>query len=174
MRPDKKKTRHHDSQKCANKAKLKAAEKARKAPNKSEKAIKGLEEGANNSGTRDSEVHDSGVHAVDGRDVSDSSYSKRQVTSNWTKYEIPSSDEEEGAVTGPDFHFVLENSSKVSDRLQLKAEREWENKLELAINAGIGHFPNLLRIFIHNFNSVLGVCQFVCHSITDTAFIPDD
>ena len=30
MRPDKKKTRHHDSVKCENKAKAKAAEKAKK------------------------------------------------------------------------------------------------------------------------------------------------
>ena len=137
MRPDKKKTRHHDSQKCANKAKLKAAEKAKKSPNKSEKPNKGHDAEVNDEGTQNSEtyVYDSGAHAIDTSAVQGTSYSKRQVTSNWTKYEIPSSDEDEGAVTGPDFHFVLENSSKISDRLQLKSERDWDNGLELTINS---------------------------------------
>ena len=30
--------------------------------------------------------------------------------------------------TGLDFNFVLENSAKSSDHLQLKAEKEWDNK----------------------------------------------
>ena len=30
--------------------------------------------------------------------------------------------------TGPDFQFVLENSAKASEHLQLKAEKEWESK----------------------------------------------
>ena len=30
--------------------------------------------------------------------------------------------------TGPDFQFVLENSAKASEHLQLKAEKEWETK----------------------------------------------
>ena len=59
-----------------------------------------------------------------------SEFGKRTVTSNWTKYEIPSSDsEDENSLgTGPDFQFVLENSAKASEHLQLKAEKEWETK----------------------------------------------
>ena len=136
MRPDKKKTRHHDSLKCEAKAKLKAAEKAKKAPNKSEKKT----DRRNDSGAHGSEVLASGAQAIEAQGsgaqattTGEGFYAKRQVTSNWTKYEIPSSDEDEGAVTGPDFHFVLENSSKISDRLQLKAERDWDNRSKLAI-----------------------------------------
>ena len=59
-----------------------------------------------------------------------SEFGKRAVSSNWTKYEIPSSDSEDENVigTGPDFQFVLENSAKSSEHLQLKAEKEWETK----------------------------------------------
>mgnify|MGYP007023056382 CR=1 FL=1 len=56
-------------------------------------------------------------------------YSHRKVTSNWTKYEIPSSsddNDETESGTGPDYNFVLENSAKAADHLQLKAEKDWE------------------------------------------------
>ena len=50
-------------------------------------------------------------------------YSHRKVASNWTKYEIPSDEDSDGeTATGLDFNFVLENSAKASDHLQLKAE----------------------------------------------------
>ena len=39
-----------------------------------------------------------------------------------------SEDDENIIGTGPDFQFVLENSAKASEHLQLKAEKEWENK----------------------------------------------
>ena len=58
-------------------------------------------------------------------------YGKRTVASNWTKYEMPPSDSEDDENiigTGPDFQFVLENSAKASEHLQLKAEKEWETK----------------------------------------------
>ena len=113
MRPDKKKTRHHDSVKCENKAKAKAAEKAKK-------------EGKTSNKTQEkSEKPSTSTQFVQ------SEYQNRKVESNWTKYEIPSSeDENEIAATGPDFQFVLENASKSSDHLQLKAEKEWENKYQ--------------------------------------------
>ena len=140
MRPDKKKTRHHDSLKCEAKAKQKAAEKAKK----EQKAAEVVNKKVKSKAIEVAPSHEVGSLAV----VSASSlagtpttsstsshhqeseaYSHRKVTSNWTKYEIPSSsddNDENESGTGPDYNFVLENSAKAADHLQLKAEKDWE------------------------------------------------
>ena len=117
MRPDKKKTRHHDSLKCEAKAKQKAAEKAKKeqkAQGPKAKPSPTVEPTPSSSSSQDPDF-----------------YSHRKVASNWTKYEIPSDEDSDAeTATGLDFNFVLENSAKASDHLQLKAEKEWETKHE--------------------------------------------
>lgn len=102
MRPDKKKTRHHDSMKCEAKAKQKAAEKAKK-------ETKG----------QTTKVTDDDTTTED-----------EKLPSNWAKYELPPSDEEDDddiVATGADFQFVLDNSSAKSAEnfLQLKSEKQW-------------------------------------------------
>ncbi len=119
MRPDKKKNRHHDSVKCENKAKAKLADKAKK---EGKKQCPDNSKGPANDGGVNTDL----PHAP----PEQGEFQRRQVTSNWTKYEIPSSSEDEAdvAATGPEFNFVLENASKASDHLQLKSEKEWDNK----------------------------------------------
>ena len=79
MRPDKKKVRHHDSRKKAEEAKRKAADKGKGKPTPQTQP----------ADARGSE----GVQGEDGS-ASTSEFGKRNITSNWTKYEIPSSDDE--------------------------------------------------------------------------------
>ena len=106
MRPDKKKKVHHDSRKKAEKAKQttlseqgqtkESVEKVQdvvgakvddKDPPKDEKSIKG----------RSTKVVEEKP--------------PKTISSNWTKFEIPSSDEDENedTLTGLNFNFVLEN-----------------------------------------------------------------
>lgn len=106
MRPDKKKKVHHDSRKKAEKAKQttlseqgqtkESVEKVQdvvgakvddKDPPKDEKSIKG----------RSTKVVEEKP--------------PKNISSNWTKFEIPSSDEDENedTLTGLNFNFVLEN-----------------------------------------------------------------
>jgi len=56
------------------------------------------------------------------------SYGKRNIESNWNKYEMPPSDEEEeeGGMTGVEFGQVLASAQGASSHLRLRAEREWE------------------------------------------------
>ncbi len=115
MRPDKKKNRHHDSLKCEAKAKQKAAEKAKK----EQKQARPKQPAQPEAATVPEVTHQGG----------DRLYSKRNISSNWTKYEIPSSDEEDAAeahlATGPDFNFVLESASNASSQFQFKSEMDW-------------------------------------------------
>jgi len=63
----------------------------------------------------------------------DPKYAKRNITSNWTKYELPSSDEEDDSVqsmTGADFHYVLASAQGADSHFRLKSEREWETPKE--------------------------------------------
>lgn len=63
------------------------------------------------------------------QDEEDPKYAKRNITSNWTKYELPSSDEEDESVqsmTGADFHYVLASAQGADSHFRLKSEREWE------------------------------------------------
>jgi len=137
MRPDTKKKKHHDSVKCEKKAKAKAAEEAKrdeKAQNQKKKQQPAKDEEATLSENPFSlDKPPTTSTSVSFNKSESSEYAKRQVTSNWTKYEIPSSDDESTETeigTGPDFHYVLENSSDASDHLQLKAEKEWENRVQ--------------------------------------------
>jgi hypothetical protein len=125
MRPDKKKTRHHDSLKCEAKAKEKA-KKVEKSRGGGQKTTKEQHKSETKSDETKAETSLTGLNA----DAVDSKYSSRSVASNWTKYEIPSDDEfdEFDGKTGPDFNFVLENAGKSESLFQLKAEQEWEEK----------------------------------------------
>jgi len=63
----------------------------------------------------------------------DPKYAKRNITSNWTKYELPSSDEEDDSVqsmTGADYHYVLASAQGADSHFRLKSEREWETQTE--------------------------------------------
>lgn len=134
MRPDKKKTRHHDSLKCEAKAKQKAAEKTKKEQKAAEQQVNkkvkdklvaaevGNLDVASNTSSSLFSTSSSNFH----QEVSEA-YSHRKVSSNWTKYEIPSSGSDDESGTGPDYNFVLENSAgKAADHLQLQAEKDWE------------------------------------------------
>ena len=134
MRPDKKKTRHHDSLKCEAKAKQKAAEKTKKEQKAAEQQVNkkvkdklvaaevGNLDVASNTSSSLFSTSSSNFH----QEVSEA-YSHRNVSSNWTKYEIPSSGSDDESGTGPDYNFVLENSAgKAADHLQLQAEKDWE------------------------------------------------
>ena len=141
MRPDKKKTRHHDSMKCEAKAKQKAAEKAKK-DEKSQKQKKQQQDDKVQSETKDVKVEN-----IEGKTVeknteasaasasrtttsgAEAKYAKRGITSNWTKYEIPSDDEDENVLaTGPEFEYMVERSAQVSDHLTLSGEKEWQKE----------------------------------------------
>ena len=104
MRPDKKKVRHHDSRKSEAKAKSKQAAVAAKKPNSSSSARE--------SPAR--EVSDSEDDAGEKEEEAESRFGKRNVSSNWTKYEIPSSGDEgeESAMTGEDYNDVLQAASE--------------------------------------------------------------
>ena len=140
MRPDKKKTRHHDSMKCEAKAKQKAAEKAKK-DEKSQKQKKQQQDDKIQSEFKDVKVENEESKTVEGNvgassastsrttSGTEAKYAKRGITSNWTKYEIPSDDEDENVLaTGPEFEFMVERSAQVSDHLTLSGEKEWQNE----------------------------------------------
>jgi len=63
----------------------------------------------------------------------DPKYAKRNITSNWTKYELPSSDEEDEhsqSMTGADFNYVLASAQGADSHFRLKSEKEWETHAE--------------------------------------------
>ena len=139
MRPDKKKTRHHDSVKCEAKAKQKAAEKSKK-DEKSQKQKKQQDE--RDESSKDDKIPENKVENIPGAssvsdkvfNEKDPKYAKRSVTSNWTKYEIPSDDENQDTATGPEFQFVMEKSAQASDHLMLNSEKEWQKEQEIMSN----------------------------------------
>ncbi len=121
MRPDKKKTRHHDSRKREAAAKSKLAGES-----SSSAAAKAKGKGSSDRAPEDEE----GSHSEEKQeDVGDDRYSKRKVQSNWTKYEIPSSEGEDGGeeeedereMTGPDFNYVLQNASEFTNKRKNEA-----------------------------------------------------
>ncbi|PRD34632.1 UNVERIFIED_CONTAM: Cell death regulator Aven [Trichonephila clavipes] len=57
-------------------------------------------------------------------DIQDKKYSKRSVTSNWTKYEEPVTDPHADSMRGKDFEVLL--SSTGGSQLQLQDEKEWD------------------------------------------------
>ena len=139
MRPDKKKTRHHDSVKCEAKAKQKAAEKSKK-DEKSQKQKKQQDE--RDESSKDDKIPENKVENIPGAssvsdkvfNEKDPKYAKRSVTSNWTKYEIPPDDENQDTATGPEFQFVMEKSAQASDHLMLNSEKEWQKEQEIMSN----------------------------------------
>ena len=130
MRPDKKKVRHHESRKKAEEAKRKAADKGRGKPTQETPP-----EAADAHGSRQSAEEEDGP-------ASTSEFGKRNITSNWTKYEIPSSgdegggggrlnsDGEEEPNTGESYADVLAGAGGSASLLRLRAEREWEAEQE--------------------------------------------
>lgn len=60
----------------------------------------------------------------------DPKYAKRNITSNWTKYELPSSDESEDEMTGADFNYVLSTAQGAESHFRLKSEQEWAENAE--------------------------------------------
>ena len=160
MRPDKKKNRHHDSVKCENKAKQKASEKAKKEEKSQHQKKQQQPSGAitkDKNETSSSSKNENFSTTIDNtpkeevieKTIPDPKYSKRSVTSNWTKYEIPSDDEDNGDVfaTGPEFQFVIEKSSQAADHLMLSSEKQWQkvDEPEIANQQQNEHFALNLK-----------------------------
>ena len=112
MRPDKKKKQHHDSRKKAEKARQASAPDG-----------VGQDPGTTSGsgiGAKQESIEESTPTSRDEKSSKESSKATKvveqkppkNISSNWTKYEIPSSDEEdsEGTSTGLNFNFVLENA----------------------------------------------------------------
>jgi len=61
-------------------------------------------------------------------------YAKRNITSNWTKYELPPSDDSEDEnvqnMTGADFNYVLSTAQGADSHFRLKSEQEWSGNAE--------------------------------------------
>ena len=112
MRPDKKKKQHHDSRK--------KAEKARQASAPDEVGQDPGTTSGSGYGAKQDSVEESTPTPRDEKSSKESSKATKvveqkppkNISSNWTKYEIPPSDEEdsEGTSTGLNFNFVLENA----------------------------------------------------------------
>lgn len=64
----------------------------------------------------------------------DPKYAKRNIASNWTKFELPSEDESEDEasqnMTGEDFNYVLSTASGAESHFRLKSEKEWDPEQE--------------------------------------------
>jgi len=58
---------------------------------------------------------------------SDKKYAKRNIVSNWAKYEIPDDDEieDDQETTGPDFEYVLSTAQGSEAHFKFKSEQEW-------------------------------------------------
>ena len=112
MRPDKKKKQHHDSRK--------KAEKARQASAPGEVGQDPGTTSGSGIGAKQESIEQSTPTSRDEKSSKESSKATKvveqkppiNISSNWTKYEIPSSDEEdsEDTSTGLNFNFVLENA----------------------------------------------------------------
>ena len=70
----------------------------------------------------------------DSLDVTEKKYAKRNITSNWAKYEIPDEGEEEeeegGEKTGPEFESVLASAQGAEAHFKFRCEQEWEKQAE--------------------------------------------
>ena len=113
MRPDKKKKQHHDSRKRAEKARegqaahAEASEKAETNQNTAEEC----DQPTPSNTTSESEPPKSCKDRVKKIEEKPA----KNISSNWTKYEIPSEDEieEDSATTGINFNFALENAGQI-------------------------------------------------------------
>ena len=62
------------------------------------------------------------------QDDTDGKYRKRNITSNWSRYEIASDEEEEEEeeMTGPDFQYVISTAQGAEAHFKFRSEQEWE------------------------------------------------
>ena len=58
--------------------------------------------------------------------MTDSKYGRRNITSNWSRYEILSDEEEEENMTGPDYQYVISTAQGAEAHFKFKSEQEWE------------------------------------------------
>ncbi|XP_059095657.1 uncharacterized protein LOC131890341 isoform X2 [Tigriopus californicus] len=121
MRPDKKQVRHHDSRKREEKAKAKTPGAAK---DSAQNAISNAVASAPGLVPAHYSQFDDSNHRIE-------KYARRNISSNWTKYEIPSSEEanssEDEALTGLDFNLALESAGGADSLFQLRSEREWND-----------------------------------------------
>ena len=112
MRPDKKKKQHHDSRKRAEKAREGQAGHA-EASVKAETNQNTAEECEQTSPSNPSESEP--PKSCKDRVKKVEEKPAKNISSNWTKYEIPSEDEneEDSATTGINFNFALENAGQI-------------------------------------------------------------
>ena len=69
----------------------------------------------------------------DFKNATERKYAKRNITSNWAKYDIPpeeDEDEVEGERTGPEFEFVLASAQGAEAHFKFRCEQEWERQAE--------------------------------------------
>ena len=68
------------------------------------------------------------------KDATERKYAKRNITSNWAKYDIPPEGEDEEVVggerTGPEFEFVLASAQGAEAHFKFRCEQEWEKQAE--------------------------------------------
>ena len=68
------------------------------------------------------------------KDATERKYAKRNITSNWAKYDIPPEGEDEDEVggerTGPEFEFVLASAQGAQAHFKFRCEQEWEKQAE--------------------------------------------
>ena len=112
MRPDKKKKQHHDSRKRAEKAREGQAGHAEGSV-KAETNQNTAEECEQTSPSNPSESEP--PKSCKDRVKKVEEKPAKNISSNWTKYEIPSEDEneEDSATTGINFNFALENAGQI-------------------------------------------------------------
>ena len=61
----------------------------------------------------------------------DCKYRKKNITSNWSRYEIASEEEDgEEEMTGPDFQYVISTALGAEAHFKFKCEQEWEAAAE--------------------------------------------
>ena len=68
------------------------------------------------------------------KEATERKYAKRNITSNWARYDIPpeGEDEEEAGDerTGPEFDFVLASAQGAEAHFKFRCEQEWERQAE--------------------------------------------
>jgi hypothetical protein len=103
MRPDKKKKQHHDSRKCKEKA-LK--------PETSTKSEENVENETSTLAENVEDVPEKELKSSKDRQKTVEEKPPKNISSNWTKFEIPSEDEDENeeTMTGLNFNFAIENA----------------------------------------------------------------
>jgi len=115
------------------KEKNKATQAVQKQPKEEATVASNFEGVAENADKLISEANKRYLEGESLQDEEDPKYAKRNITSNWTKYELPSSDDEDDScqsMTGADYHYVLASAQGADSHFRLKSEREWETAAE--------------------------------------------